>query len=631
MDTSLSPEADRLLQRHALQNWETTDRMFGRLLLVEWFALILIAIYGSPLTWTGSTTAIHPHVLIAIFLGGIVAAPPLWLIRHRCGSTESRQAVAIGQSLISALFIHLTGGRIESHFHIFGSLACLSFYRDWRVLVTATIVTGVDHAARGVSWPTTVFGVAASDPWRWAEHVAWVLYEDLFLIYACRRSLAEMTEIARREAEANSSALKLESVVEMRTAELRESEGRLRLSCEQAQAANVAKSEFLANMSHEIRTPMTAILGYADMLYELGDISRAPDNRVDAIQTIQRNGNHLLELLNDLLDLSRIESGKLTVECISCSPAKILCDVEHLMRVRADEKQIELDVRTEGIVPAFVLSDPTRIRQIIVNLLGNAIKFTERGSVTVVSRFAATPESVMEVDVVDTGIGMTAAAQARLFEPFMQADSSTSRRFGGTGLGLIISRRLAELLGGDVRIVRSEPNVGTCIRFQMPLEPDRTKLQDTAEAAGETEQVRKTEAVVKPLAGLRLLVAEDGRDNQRLILHYLHTAGAETVLVENGVDAVATATRTIDSGKTFDCVLMDMQMPLLDGYEATRRLRLAHYERAIIAVTAHAMAGDRQQCLDAGCDDYLTKPIDRKRLIALLKQLTSAKAQLSSG
>jgi len=458
-----------------------------------------------------------------------------------------------------------------------------------------------------------------------------VLYEDFFLIYACRRSLAEMTEIARREAEANSSALRMEAVVEKRTEELQQSERHLRQSRDRAQAANIAKSEFLANMSHEIRTPMTAILGYADMLYELGDISKAPFSRVDAIETIQRNGNQLLALLNDILDLSRIESGKLSVETIPFSPSAILREVEHLMQVRAEEKGIDLCIRSEGTIPAIIVGDPTRVRQIVTNLLGNAIKFTERGSVTVVVRFASFPESILEVDVLDTGIGMSAEAQSRIFEPFVQADASTSRCFGGTGLGLIISRRLAALLGGEVAIVYSELGVGTCFRLRLPVEIESDGSAGTGDDDNmHSEKVLESPISEPPLVGMRLLVAEDGRDNQRLILHYLKRSGAETVLVENGIDAIASAEAADRSGRPFDAVLMDMQMPLLDGYEATKKLRMQKFRGRIIALTAHAMAGDRRQCLDAGCDDYLTKPIDRRRLVELLAGVTCPRRAPSS-
>jgi CheY-like chemotaxis protein len=238
----------------------------------------------------------------------------------------------------------------------------------------------------------------------------------------------------------------------------------------------------------------------------------------------------------------------------------------------------------------------------------------------------------MEVDVIDTGIGMTADAQNRIFEPFVQADASTSRRFGGTGLGLIISRRLAILLGGDVSIVYSEPEVGTCFRLRLPIDIESAS---PVSVVGSTHKEVATTALESTngehaLVGMRLLVAEDGLDNQRLILHYLKRTGAETILAVNGIEAVASAEAADRAGRPFDAILMDMQMPLMDGYEATKILRQHRYRGRIIAVTAHAMAGDRRQCLEAGCDDYLTKPIDRRQLIALLSKWTSATRAFSS-
>lgn len=625
MTSDFTDDAVRLLERHLRRTHESTDRMFARLLAIEWGALIALAVWTTPYAWIGDRHVVHPHVWLATLLGAIIVVPALWLIRRLPGSNLSRHAVAISQSLVSVLLIHLSGGRIESHFHVFGSLAFLSFYRDWRILATATVVTGIDHAVLGLYLPESVFGVGETDPWRWLEHVAWVLYEDFFLIAACRRSLTEMIEIAKREAESISSAQRLDSIVQQRTAELRENEADLRISRDRAQAANVAKSEFLANMSHEIRTPMTAILGYADLLFETGDMSRAPVERIEAIETIRRNGHHLLALLNDLLDLSRIESGMLAVEHIACSPSNILQEVEHLLRVRAVDKRIRLEVRTEGAVPETIVGDPTRIRQIIVNLLGNAIKFTEQGGVAVVARFASGPQPIMEVDITDSGIGMTPDQQARIFEPFVQADCSTARRFGGSGLGLVISRRLASLLGGEVSLVFSEAGVGTCFRLRLPVNFGATTIRPN-DVEAKVPVVEARRQCGPTLAGLRLLVAEDGRDNQRLIMHYLNRAGALTTLVENGLEAVDAAVKLVDEASPFDAILMDMQMPEMDGYAATRKLRQLGYDGRIIALTAHAMSSDRKQCLDAGCDDYITKPIDRKQLVAMLEPLTRGHA-----
>jgi signal transduction histidine kinase/FixJ family two-component response regulator len=622
--TRLSPSAELRLQENLCGIRSKVDIFFGVLLLVEWLGLIVIAAATTPVTWEGPESRIHPHVFSAILLGCTITVPALAVLRRHPGTALARHSAALSQSLMSALLIHMTGGRIESHFHVFGSLACLSFYRDWRVLITATAVTGVDHAVRGIFWPASVFGIASVDLWRWFEHVCWVLYEDLFLFVSCRLSLREMSVIARREAESADAAVRMEQEIGDRTNALRESELRLRREYERSEAANFAKSEFLANMSHEIRTPMTAILGYADLLLEMGDIGRAPLDRVEAIETIRRNGNHLLTLINDILDLSRIESGKLTLEPVACSPAAILKDVATLMRVRADGKGISLDTGCVGPVPALIKTDPTRIRQILVNLLGNAIKFTEVGSVRVTLRYDA-ETSQLEFDVIDTGIGIAPARLERLFEPFVQADNSTTRRFGGTGLGLTISRRLAGVLGGDLQFVYSRPGEGTCIRLTLPC-----KL--VAQAAASSDRKPSPQATAPddaairaamPESGTRILVAEDGPDNQRLLRHYLRKAGFEVVLVDNGQDAVDEALRAEDAGSPFAVIVMDMQMPILDGYEATAVLRRRGYRRPIVAATAHTMVGDRAKCLDFGCDDYIPKPFERRSLIELLTSYAS--------
>jgi signal transduction histidine kinase len=400
--------------------------------------------------------------------------------------------------------------------------------------------------------------------------------------------------------------------------------GELATAKEQAETSSRCKSEFLANMSHEIRTPMTAILGYADMLLEEGDLSRAPENRIEAICTIQRNGHHLLQIINDILDLSKIEAGKMTVEAIDCSPLQLLADVESLMRVRAEAKELALEFQCNGELPETIHSDPTRLRQILVNLIGNAIKFTERGSVRVLTRLVRGEPSRLEFDVVDSGVGMTAEQTGRLFQAFSQADASTTRRFGGTGLGLVISKRTAEMLGGDVTVVATAPGVGTTFRLTLavgsldyvkmisaegiPLPAIKNKLPEAADLW------------MNRLADVRVLLAEDGLDNQRLIAFVLRKSGAEVVAVENGQLAVDEAEAARQEGVPFDVILMDIQMPVMDGYQAVALLRAKGYRLPIIALTADAMSGDRERCLSVGCDDYASKPIDRKQLIEQIAQ-----------
>ncbi len=393
---------------------------------------------------------------------------------------------------------------------------------------------------------------------------------------------------------------------------------------EDAEAATRAKSEFLANMSHEIRTPMTAILGYSDVLL---DNLTCPDD-VHAARTVKRNGEYLLELINDILDLSKIEAGKLEVERIECSPAEVVHDVASLMQVRVDAKDLGLEIEFDGPIPATIRSDPVRLRQVLINLVGNAVKFTRRGTIRVVTRLirqtGVSPK--LEFEVIDTGIGMTPEQAKRLFQPFVQGDSSTTREFGGTGLGLTISKRLAEMLGGNITL-SSVPDVGSTFAVSIETGPldGVPMLEDPSEAFSNTASERRDDTQVKQpriTLGCRILLAEDGLDNQRLISMLLKKAGAEVAVTENGQLAYQAALGARDSGEPYDLILMDMQMPVMDGYSATRTLRQAGYVGPIVALTANAMAGDAEKCLEAGCDDYLAKPLDRATFLSKIASYT---------
>lgn len=386
----------------------------------------------------------------------------------------------------------------------------------------------------------------------------------------------------------------------------KQAEQALEIARNEAEAANRAKSEFLANMSHEIRTPMTAILGYADLLREDPDASTDVGGRSEILNTIQRNGEHLLTVINDILDLSKIEAGRMSIEWRPASPVQILEEVCGTMRHRAVDKGLSLNVEV-GRIPEFILTDATRLRQILINLIGNAIKFTREGTVTVLMDHIDSPRSPrLRIRVIDTGIGIAPDRLGQLFTPFGQADSSMARRFGGTGLGLVISRRLAQALGGDMT-VHSTPGLGSTFTAEVgAFAADESVVPREAPSRG-------AERATVTRSGLRILLAEDGVDNRRLLVHLLRRAGHTVEAVENGRDAVDRISRS--SGASFDVVLMDMQMPDMDGYAATEELRRRGCTLPIIALTAHAMSGDRQRCLASGCDDYLTKPVESVRLL----------------
>ena len=407
---------------------------------------------------------------------------------------------------------------------------------------------------------------------------------------------------------------------------------------DQAEEANKAKSEFLANMSHEIRTPMTAILGYADLL-EDGSLSD-PGQAEEAVHTIRSNATHLLTIINDILDVSKIEAGEMRLERIRTDPMIIVEEVASLVGARARSKGIEFGLHYDTAIPRYCVTDPTRLRQILLNLVGNAIKFTEVGRVRVcISCDPARRQIAFRV--VDTGIGMTARQreEIRPFRAFSQADASMTRRFGGSGLGLRISSALSHMLGGSIDF-ESEPGAGSVFTATIAtgdlaevemitpesIGADRTSAEQHAAPRGAGDDPSEA----KPLAGRHVLLAEDGPDNQRLLTISLEQAGASVIVCSDGLAAIESI-NTPATARRPDLILMDMQMPVLDGYAATRRLRDGGCTIPIIALTAHAMDGAREACVSAGCTDYLSKPIDRRALAELARHWIEHKTQVQNG
>lgn len=748
--SGLEALTEDLFQRHQRSIYERTDRLFAGLLAFQWLGVIVIALTVSPRTWIGSQSQTHVHVWAAILLGGIINAVPIAMALFYSGRTITRHVIAVAQMLTSALLIHVTGGRIETHFHVFGSLAFLSFYRDWRVLIPATLVVAADHFLRGIFYPQSVYGVLAGAEWRFLEHAWWVVFEDVFLIAACLRGTAEMRQIAQRTAEMTKAN---EAGEAARTT---------------AESANRAKSEFLANMSHEIRTPLNGVNGMLDLLAA----SQLDERQRRHALVAKNSADSLLSLINAILDFSKIEAGKLELGTEDFDIGMTVEDVIELMAERASRKGIELAAQIDESARRPVSGDEGRLRQILINLVSNAIKFTEHGHVVVrVSRAdeRSNRGNTFHVEVEDTGIGIPADRMDRLFKSFSQVDASTTRMYGGTGLGLAISKQLAELMGGTMG-VRSTIGQGSTFYFTVILAAASNSTATTdgalklnrqgmrmlvveksatyrdvltkqltqwgfrvaqAECGNQAlthvsasvssaapfdviiidhhiEDVRATElaekihticssgglscpalivltrlddpidsqiverhkigaTLAKPVrqsalfdalvtsiakanggpstllpspitvpipapqvGGGNILLVEDNEVNQMVAIEVLRGAGFDVDVVGNGRLAVEASLQ-----RAYDLILMDCQMPVMDGFDATAAIRKGEQDHGgnlpgrssripIIALTANALKGDQERCLAAGMDDYLTKPIDTgamlKRINAFLSQ-----------
>ena len=437
-------------------------------------------------------------------------------------------------------------------------------------------------------------------------------------------TVVDITE--RRRARDELEARRLEA--EHQAAEIERRATELVEARNAAFAAMRAKSEFLANMSHEIRTPLTAILGYAELL---SDARLRREDRQQYLDIVRRNGAYLLTLVNDVLDLSKIDAGKLVVEHVPSSPAELLREVETLMRPRVEAKGLALAIAWRGNIPGLVMTDPTRVRQILVNLISNAIKFTEIGGITIGLQAEPTNPGRCRLtfSVTDTGVGMTPEVRQRLFQPFVQADASTTRRFGGTGLGLAICARLAAAIGGEIS-VESERWKGST--FRVCFEAARVSSESIPTIMPRRATLSRTrDARSLPRLRGRILLAEDSPDSQRLLAYYLRKAGADVTVAENGKVACERAIAALQGGQPFEVLVMDMQMPAMDGYEASRSLRRLGCRAPIIALTAHAMEGDRDRCLAAGCTDYVVKPVDRDMLLRCVREHLAGRRDRSPG
>jgi two-component system sensor histidine kinase/response regulator len=734
-----------LLNDQRLRIFKQTDRVFTGLMAVQWIGAIVAALWLSPTTWAGGQSSINLHVWAAIFLGGALTVLPLMLVLMRPGAALTRHAIAVCAMLFSALLIDLTGGRIETHFHIFGALALLAFYRDWRVLITASAVTAMHHGLFGVLAPQYIYGVYEIQPWRWVEHTGWVVFEDVFLIISIVQSLKEMRGLAEHQADLEAAHASVERKVAQRTAELERSRARLargeamirqlfdavpdlvtvsrladgkfievnaeflrriglsreqalttstleigqwvrpeerqafvqklkadghvrefevdfrfqgavvpflassvvvdldgepcalgvahditrlmesqralheaqqRLSAqveeltstqrdliaarEAALAASLAKSEFLSSMSHEIRTPMNAILGMAELLEE------TPLNADQAkfLGIMRSNGDVLLSLINDILDLAKVEAGRLTLERVEFDLESLTDKVVETLGLRAHAKGLELAVRLMPDVPRQLGGDPLRLRQILINLIGNAIKFTETGQVllSVERDSVADGPGALLFTVADTGIGIAKDKFDAVFANFTQADSSTTRRYGGSGLGLAISRRLVDLMNGRIW-VESELGAGSAFRFTARFE------------VSAAPRAVEPSTVALMLSGTRALVVDDNATNRLILREMLTSRGAEVSEAEDGPHGLALLERARLSGRPFKLLLLDCRMPGMDGFQVAERIRAIGYDGLpLLMLTSDDLKVDLARVGQLGLDGYLVKPVRRSNL-----------------
>jgi signal transduction histidine kinase/ActR/RegA family two-component response regulator len=567
--------AEELFEQQREEVYRATDKLFGTLMLFQWVAAILVAMYISPRTWAGQSSQIHVHVWAAIFLGGAISAFPIWLTYACRGRAFTRHTVAVAQMLMSALLIGLTGGRIETHFHVFGSLVILSFYRDWHVLITATIVVGLDHFVRGIYWPYTVYGVLSASPWRSIEHASWVVFENVFLVISCYSSIHKMRFIANR------------------TAKLEASE-------EHACAANRAKDQFLGVLSHELRSPLTPVLAVVSYLTKQS--SKLPGELRNEIEMIRRNVELEARLIDDLLDVTRISNGKLELALEVTDAHLAIRDAFDMCAQDIRAKNLDIEWNLEA-TEHWIMADPVRLQQVCWNILNNAVKFTPSGG-SIVIRSGNEESGILVLEIEDTGIGIEPEALSHIFDAFEQGQRSITRQFGGLGLGLAISKSLVDAHGGLLEASSAGKNAGTTFKIRLD-----TVAQDEGMPVLNPNSLPKT-------TKLRILVVDDHEDTRRVLARLLKAKGHEVLTAIDVTSGMEAATR-----ENVDVLLSDIGLPDGTGYELIGRAK-ALQSFVGIAISGFGTAEDIRRATEAGFAHHLLKPVNFEHLEAILARVT---------
>ena len=589
LDLNIETRAKALFDEHRQRVYVQTDHLFSWFLVIQWLAAIACAFWISPRTWSGTMSRTHFHVWVAIFLGGLITLFPAFLAHRHPGKPATRYLVGIAQMLIGALLIHLTGGRIETHFHVFGSLAFLAFYRDWRVLVPATLVVAFDHWIRGVYWPQSAYGILVAEPWRWLEHAGWVVFEDIFLVVSCLRSKQEIWEIAMRTARDEYNQQLIEAKVIERTAELKESQEQLLQSQKMESLGQLS-----ASIAHDLNNQLTPVRGYLDLI--LTQVAPEDPNR-ELLAEVNLAAVRSVEIVQRLLNFSKPST-------IQKSPLKLNRLMEEVKKMLPQllPSTIRTSVSVEDALWG-VLGNETELQTVIVNLIANArdampnggsltlrAENGNAGGVTVSHGLLPVPHVV--ISIVDSGTGMTPEVMQRVFEPFF----STKSRTKGTGLGLSMAFNIVKAHDGWIDI-STALGKGSAFQIYLPAIVE-------GKEAGRPLKLATVDSALPKGSGLILFVDDEER-LRTMGKHFLENLGYSVMLAKDGSDAVE---KYVENQAKITAVVSDMTMPRMTGKQMLLEILGTNPKARVILCSGYTDEGTHDDMIALGAADFIQKP-----------------------